>query len=73
MIDRTKAHVRLLDEGIDVWRPCRIFVVGQGVGILLSDEYSFEGMDERWECNPGDIVAIEERKDRLYVVPVPQP
>ncbi len=55
-----RAHVRLIDEGIDVWRPCHVYKLDHLHGILLSKEYDFIDLSEKWECNSGDIVQIIE-------------
>lgn len=69
MIDRVAAYVRLLDEGIDVWRPCYVHIIDNRTAIVLSDNYSSAASSENWECKPGDTVEIEKKNNRIYVYP----
>ena len=50
-------YVELLEEGVDVWRPVRAIVEGNGV-YRLPDEQP-EG--ERWAFPPGARVVCEPR------------
>lgn len=51
-------HVRLLDEGADVWRPVRARKLASG-----AYELSPEPMprDELWEFAPGEQVSVKNR------------
>lgn len=70
MNNRVKAYVRLLDEGIDVWRPCYVRMVRKGVAIVLPDEYLPEDFSEEWECKPGDIVSTEIKGGKMRIFPL---
>jgi hypothetical protein len=48
-------YVRLLGEGVDVWRPVRAEHVGGDVYRILSQPYDRE--IESWQFEPGDEVA----------------
>ena len=50
--------VRLLGEGVDVWRPVRATALGQDTFRLEPDPAP---PDEEWEFRPGDLVRVEER------------
>lgn len=52
-------HVRLLDEGVEVWRPVRARALGKGVFELSSDAAPD---DEVWEFAPGEKVAVAKRR-----------
>ncbi len=51
-------QVRLLDEGVDVWRPVKARHLGGGV-YELSEKPAPKG--EHWEFAPGQIVNAEAR------------
>jgi hypothetical protein len=51
-------YVKLLDEGVDVWRPVSAEVASDGAYRLADDQP--EG--ERWEFEPGTSVWCEERR-----------
>jgi hypothetical protein len=57
----TMIHVRLLDEGVDVWRPVPAERLGDAT-YRLSD--ARVPADERWSFQPGDIVVVEPAGDR---------
>ena len=52
--------VRLLDEGVDCWRPVDAILVGPGIFRITSPPPSPE--DERWEFDSGQHVVCEERE-----------
>lgn len=52
-------HVRLLDEGVDVWRPVSARALGNGA-FQLSPEAA--PADEAWEFPPGATVGVAKRK-----------
>ena len=60
-------YVRLLDEGVDVWRPALAMLKGERSFVLLDQEVP---SGEVWEFNPGDVVELEERQLSEGVVPV---
>ena len=51
-------YVRLLDEGVDVWRPVAARRLSEAT-YRLSDAPSPE--DETWSFQPGDVVVAEHR------------
>lgn len=61
--------VRLLDEGVDVWRPVPATALGNGqYRLLQTDDYDPE--TENWEFLPGVTVTCELRSksgDRIMV------
>jgi hypothetical protein len=48
-------HVKLLDEGVDVWRPVAARRVSRSVFELASDP---PPEDETWEFQPGQRVEV---------------
>lgn len=50
--------VRLLDEGVDVWRPVAADVVGDDTFRIVDQFYDTE--TERWEFEPEDVVRCEQ-------------
>ena len=59
--DLSIVHVRLLDEGTDVWRPVGAERMGETTYRLADDAIP---ADERWSFQPGDIVVVERRGDQ---------
>ena len=51
--------VRLLGEGVDVWRPVRATPLGGSMFRLGEDPVP---PDEEWGFHPGDHVRVEERQ-----------
>lgn len=51
-------HVRMLDEGVDVWRPVRARRLASDTYELASDPVPAE---EVWEFAPGDHVKVANR------------
>ena len=60
-------YVRLLDEGVDVWRPVSARRLGPDL-FELSTEASPE--DEIWEFAPGSRVVVETRRGPENTYPV---
>ncbi len=58
--DNPTIHVKLLDEGTDVWRPVGAIPLGSGHYRIISENSSPQ--DERWEFTAGDIVVCEKRR-----------
>ena len=61
--DRKKAmiHIRLLDEGTEVFRPTQAVDLGNGLfRILPAPDY--DANDETWEFPPGSVVRVEPRE-----------
>jgi hypothetical protein len=57
MTNTSEIFVRLLDEGVDVWRPVRTERAGGGVYRILEQDYDRE--IEKWEFEPGERVTCE--------------
>lgn len=55
----TQIYVRLLDEGVDVWRPVDAECIGQGRYVITSEAPDPE--TEVWEFNPGEEVLCRTR------------
>jgi hypothetical protein len=56
-----QVYVRLLDEGVNVWRPVPAYRIDQRTYALLrSDDYDPD--DETWEFPPGSVVECENRR-----------
>jgi len=53
----TIIYVRLLDEGIDVWRPIDATEVSHNTYRLIAQRAE----DEKWEFDSGSTVRVEER------------
>ena len=51
-------HIRLLDEGVDVWRPALAFALEEDVYRLAEQPIP---ETERWEFGPGDEVVTSRR------------
>ena len=69
--DRTTVYVKLLDEGVDVWRPVPAEDLGQRrYRILPTDNYDPD--DETWEFLPGTAAVCEPRQlsDGIYLVAI---
>jgi hypothetical protein len=49
--------VKLLDEGVDVWRPVRAEHIQGNVYKIVDQPYDRE--DESWQFEPGDEVICE--------------
>lgn len=56
--DTAIIHVRLLNEGVEVWRPVKARRLGQAT-YQIADDTPPEG--ETWAFQPGDIVVVEPR------------
>jgi hypothetical protein len=53
-------YVKLLHEGVEVFRPVDAIQVAENVYVLC-DEYGYNPMYEDWEFSPGTTVRVEER------------
>jgi hypothetical protein len=53
----TEIFVRLLDEGVDVWRPVRAEPVHGNIFRIANQPY--DGTTENWQFQPGDEVVAE--------------
>ena len=51
-------YVKLLNEGVEVWRPAAAEKVGDGVYRILAMAAPEE---EKWEFEPGSLVRCQER------------
>jgi hypothetical protein len=52
-----EVHVRLLNEGTEVFRPARALKMGEGLfRLVASSDYDSE--DETWEFLPGAVVRV---------------
>ncbi|MGC3998590.1 MAG: hypothetical protein QM767_14460 [Anaeromyxobacter sp.] len=58
--DTTRVYVRLLGEGIEVYRPAPATPVGADAVLLLEPE-GYDAADEEWEFTPGTLVRVERR------------
>jgi hypothetical protein len=69
-------YMRLLDEGVDVWRPVPAWKVNEGTYIVLRPEW-YDPDDEHWEFPPGSTVICEPKTitdgDLLAAVAQKQP
>ncbi len=50
--------VRLLDEGVEVWRPVEAQRVGEDVYRIIMDQ-PYDREIETWQFEPGDHVVVE--------------
>lgn len=53
-------YVRLLDEGVDVWRPVSAETLGEGRYRIILENTKSE--DEKWEFETGDVVHCVEKE-----------
>lgn len=61
-------HVRLLDEGTDVWRPVKARPLGDGAFELANDPVP---PDESWEFGPGATVGVKIEKSVAKAIAPP--
>ena len=54
-------HVKLLNEGTEVWRPVMACLLPDGT-YELTNEPDLSSGDEEWEFPPGSKVVCEERR-----------
>ena len=64
-IDTATVHVRLRDEGVDVWRPVSAERLGDATYRL---DAQAAPRDESWSFQPGDIVVVERGEAGLIAV-----
>lgn len=57
-IDTVIIHVRLLGEGVDVWRPVEARQLSESTFKIAAEPVP---EDESWSFQPGDIVVAEHR------------
>jgi hypothetical protein len=50
--------IKLLDEGVDVWRPAPALAIADGLFVVLRPP-GFERLEEIWEFPPGSVVRCE--------------
>jgi len=53
-------YVRLLDEGVNVYRPVQAVAITSLVYEIKADD-SYDPEDEHWEFPPGSKVIVEEK------------
>ena len=53
-------YVRLLDEGVDVWRPVSAEILGKERYRIISEPSDPE--DEKWEFQSGDVVQCIQKE-----------
>ena len=59
--DSTTIHIRLLDEGTDVFRPTEVLILGDELyRVLPTPDYDPE--DEIWEFPPGSIIRAKKHR-----------
>ena len=62
IIDTKTIYVKLLDEGIDVYRPVKAFrLKNDFYQIIDDDKKAYEDAFEEWEFKQGDIVSCMEK------------
>ncbi len=61
------AYVRLLDEGVEVRRPCAIWVLDESNCIILADYYDFGDPFEVWEFKPGQLATYQNKEGTLFL------
>jgi hypothetical protein len=57
MSDESEIFVRLIDEGVDVWRPVRAERLDDDVYRIIDQPYDRDV--ETWQFGPGDVVVAE--------------
>ncbi|MCX9076368.1 MAG: hypothetical protein OIN84_00180 [Candidatus Methanoperedens sp.] len=58
MVNEATIYIRLLDEGVETWRPTTAEEVRPGVFMILPST-SFDPETETWEFTPGQLVECE--------------
>lgn len=58
--DMVNVYVRLLNEGVNVYRPVPASPVSASI-FLLGGSDIYDPEDEEWEFLPGSLVIVEER------------
>ena len=53
-------YIRLLDEGVDVWRPVSAETLADGQYRIISENTDPE--NEKWEFKTGDVVLCAEKE-----------
>ncbi len=63
-------HVKLLNEGVDVWRPVQVISEGENIFTILPNTDIYNPKDEEWQFNPGQTVRVrqEQRSDGIICV-----
>lgn len=51
------AYVKLLNEGVDVWRP--VTVSERGAGLYEINDQTYDRSMEQWEFEPNAVVRCE--------------
>lgn len=64
-----KMYVRLLGEGVEVYRPVPATVISEGI-CVLGGENIYNREDETWEFPPGSRVRFEQRRIGDELLPV---
>ena len=58
MVTKDKIYIKLLDDGVDSWRPTFGEKIQEKIYKVLSTE-DYDPNDEEWEFVPGTIVRCE--------------
>jgi hypothetical protein len=58
--DEVTVHVRLLNEGTDVSRPCQAIALGHGIYLLIAPS-GYDSEDESLQFPPGSFVRAERK------------
>jgi hypothetical protein len=64
------AHVKLLNEGVDVWRPVQAISEGENIFTISPNTDIYNPKDEEQQFNPGQTVRVrqEQRSDGIIWV-----
>ena len=67
--DNSTIHVKLLNEGTDVYRPVEALFLGNGCYQLKGFDI-FDPNDEEWEFLPGSVVTAttKDSDDKLILI-----
>lgn len=58
---KTTIYVRLLNEGIEVYRPVTATQIENNIYKII-DETKYDAEDETWEFLPGNIILVSEKQ-----------
>ena len=61
MNEIVEIYIKLLDEGVDCWRPVKAQKLGENKYKIIGTDH-YDPDNEKWEFLPGDIVECQQKK-----------
>jgi hypothetical protein len=55
-------YIKLLKEGVDVWRPVQAINEGENIFTILPNTKIYNPKDEEWQFNPGQTVKVRQEQ-----------